>query len=249
MNAAVLKVRNVQKSFKKYSGNQYSLKAALLGRGQRIHEEFRVLSDVSLSLNGGEVLGIVGGNGSGKSTLLKIISGIIPPDRGEVKVVGQLSAILELGAGFHPEYSGYENIALNGALLGMSERYLKSKIPDIIAFSELEDFIYTPVKNYSSGMYMRLAFSIAIHVNPTLLILDEVLSVGDEAFQQKCLRRIVEMASSGTTVLFVSHSSGLVKSLCTRVVVLNDGRVAFDGNPDDGLTYYHEEMSKPQTRR
>ena len=242
MMGKVIEVNNLTKKFKKYSGANYSLKATLLGKGRKVTEQFTVLNKINFSLIEGEVLGIVGTNGSGKSTLLKLIAGILIPDEGMLNVRGRLSAILELGAGFHPEYSGYENIFLNGALLGMSRYQLNRLLEPIIDFSELGGFIFSPVKNYSSGMYARLAFSIAIHVEPQILVLDEVLSVGDEAFQQKCIKRIESMASIGTTIIFVSHDSHLVNRLGRRAIYLSDGKIILDGDPETVLLRYHNDL-------
>jgi ABC-type polysaccharide/polyol phosphate transport system ATPase subunit len=193
-------------------------------------EEFWALRDVSLSVAPGETLGIIGENGSGKSTLLKLISGILEPTAGRVRVEGKVSALIELGAGFHPDLTGRENIYLNGAILGLGRREMARRFEEIVAFSELERFIDTPVKHYSSGMYMRLGFAVAISVDPDILIVDEVLAVGDEAFQRKCLERIADLRRRGTTVIFVSHVLPLVEQLCDRAVWLERGVIRARGD-------------------
>lgn len=197
--------------------------------GKRDIREFRALSDISFTVEKGEVIGIIGRNGSGKSTLLKIISGIYKPTGGSVTLGGNVVPMLELGSGFDPELTGYENIFLNGAILGYTEAYLKSKLDEIIAFSELGDFINMPIKAYSSGMMMRLAFSVATVVNPEILIVDEILAVGDEFFQKKSFARMQELMSGGTTVLFVSHSLEQIRSMCNRVVWLDSGHIRMAG--------------------
>lgn len=193
-------------------------------------EEFWALNDVSFEVKRGEVLGIVGRNGSGKSTLLKIISGILKPTRGTVRTFGNVVPMLELGSGFDPELTGRENVFLNGAILGYSEKFLKSKYEGILEFSEIGQFIDTPLRSYSSGMLTRLAFSIATVVNPDILIVDEILAVGDEAFQEKSRRRMTELMSGGTTVLFVSHNLSQIRELCSRVLWLDGGRAKMLGS-------------------
>ncbi len=206
--------------------------------GQRNIQEFCALTDVSFSVKRGEVVGIIGRNGAGKSTLLKVISGIYKPTAGELKLHGNVVPMLELGSGFDPELTGYENIFLNGAILGYPKDYLKSKMPDIIAFSELGNFINMPLKTYSSGMMMRLAFSIATLVDPEILIVDEILSVGDEFFQKKSFARMQEMMDGGTTVLFVSHSLEQVCKICERVVWLEGGCVREIGSTIEVCSRY-----------
>ena len=193
------------------------------------YDEFHALTDVSFSIQKGEVVGIVGNNGAGKSTLLKVISGILKPASGKVTLGGNVVPMLELGSGFDFDLTGHENIFLNGAILGYSESFLKSKYDEIVAFSELGDFINVPVRNYSSGMIMRLAFSIASQVSPDILIVDEILAVGDAAFQEKSYARMMELMSHGTTVLLVSHNIEQVRRLCDRVIWLDHGRVVAEG--------------------
>ncbi|QOV91411.1 ABC transporter ATP-binding protein [Humisphaera borealis] len=202
------------------------------------------LRDVSLKVEQGEILGIVGLNGAGKSTLLKVLSRITQPTTGCIEMVGRVGSLLEVGTGFHPELSGRENIFLNGAVLGMSQREIVRKFDEIVAFSEVERFIDTPVKRYSSGMYMRLAFGVAAHLEPEILVVDEVLAVGDVGFQKKCLRKMDEVAGQGRTVLFVSHNIGMVRQLCTRGALLSGGRLAMEGPIEDVLIRYERELTR-----
>jgi lipopolysaccharide transport system ATP-binding protein len=196
------------------------------------------LRDVSLTVDEGEVIGVVGRNGAGKSTLLKILSRITSPTTGEARIRGRVGSLLEVGTGFHPELTGRENIFLNGAILGMRSSEIKRKFDEIVAFAEVERFIDTPVKRYSSGMYVRLAFSVAAHLEPEVLLVDEVLAVGDVAFQRKCLGRMGRVASEGRTVLFVSHNLGAIKQLCPRSVLLSGGEVVLDADTDSVLQRY-----------
>ena len=213
---------------------------ALLKRKLK-YDEFRALQDVSFEIKKGEVIGIVGNNGAGKSTLLKVISGILRPTKGSVSLEGNVVPMLELGSGFDFDLSGRENIFLNGAILGYSERFLKEKYDDIVAFSELGEFINHPVRNYSSGMVMRLAFSIASMVNPDILIVDEILAVGDAAFQEKSYARMTEMMSHGTTVLLVSHNIDQIRRLCDRVIWLDHGNVVAIGDTNELCDRYSGE--------
>jgi len=202
------------------------------------------LRDVSFDVGEGEVVGIIGSNGAGKTTLLKILSRITEPTEGEARIRGRVGALLEVGAGFHPELTGRENVFLNGAVLGMRRAEILRRFDDIVAFSEIERFIDTPVKRYSSGMLVRLAFAVAAHLDPEVLVVDEVLAVGDAAFQKKCLGRMGEVATSGRTVLFVSHNMGAIRSLCQRALVLDGGRVTFDGYAGDAVTAYMSEVGR-----
>ncbi len=206
--------------------------------GSPSREEFWALRDVSFEVKTGEVVGIIGRNGAGKSTLLKILSRITEPTSGRVTLRGRVASLLEVGTGFHPELSGRENIFLNGAILGMRRAEIRSKFDDIVAFAEVERFLDTPVKYYSSGMYVRLAFAVAAHLEPEILIVDEVLAVGDARFQQKCLGKMHAVADSGRTVLFVSHNLGTIQSLCHRCVLLEQGRVVFTGEPGEAVARY-----------
>lgn len=214
-----------------------SVKDRLLhpGRSKQHEDRFWALRNVSLQIQAGTTIGLIGPNGSGKSTLLKAIGGIIEPDEGKVETRGRLAALLELGAGFHPDLTGRENVYLNASILGMSKEETDSKFDSIVAFSGIAQFIDTQVKFYSSGMYVRLAFSVAIHVDPDILLVDEVLAVGDEAFQEKCLSKIQEFQQEGRTIILVSHAMGHITSLCDRAIVLNKGTVAFDGDPIEAV--------------
>lgn len=191
--------------------------------GKKTREWFWALKDINLEIKPGETVGIMGPNGSGKSTLLKLIAGVSEPTKGTIHTVGRIAPLIELGAGFHPELTGRENVYLNGIILGMSRAEVQAKFDEIVAFAGLADFIDSPVKHYSSGMYLRLAFSVAIHTDPDILLLDEILAVGDEQFQKKCLQKIDEHIKRGTTMLFVSHDSKLVSRICQRVITLQKG--------------------------
>ncbi len=208
---------------------------ALRGRSvaRNAHEDFWALKDLSFEIRRGEVVGIIGRNGAGKSTLLKILARITEPTEGRVTIDGRVASLLEVGTGFHPELSGRENIFLNGAILGMTRAEIRRKFDSIVAFAEMEKFLDTPVKRYSSGMYMRLAFSVAAHLEPEILVVDEVLAVGDAAFQKRCLGKMSEIAGSGRTVLFVSHNLAAVQALCARSLHLMSGALAGEGKTDD----------------
>lgn len=207
---------------------------------QKNYHLFEALKGISFSIENGEVLGIIGRNGSGKSTTLKIIAGVYRPTTGKVTVNGRVAALIELGAGFHGDLTGRENIVINGLILGLTRRQIKECEERIIEFAELGDFIDTPVKQYSSGMFMRLGFSIATEVDPDILLIDEILAVGDEAFQEKCHQRIQEFLKRGKTIVFVSHSMESVKQLCTRAILLNEGNLIADGTPDEVYRKYGE---------
>ena len=209
--------------------------------------EFWALRDISFDVVPGEVLGIIGRNGAGKSTLLKILSRITEPTLGEARIRGRVASLLEVGTGFHPELTGRENVYLNGAILGMRRREIDRKIGAITAFSGVEAFMDTPVKRYSSGMRVRLAFAVAAHLDPEILIIDEVLAVGDAAFQEKCLGKINEVARSGRTVLFVSHNMAAIQAFCTRVIVIDEGRISFDGPASEGVERYYRSFSSRET--
>lgn len=204
-------------------------------------EQVHALKNVSFSISGGEQVGIIGKNGAGKSTLLKLIAGVSQPTTGSISVSGRVVPLIELGAGFHPELTGLENIYLNGVILGFSEKEIKDRVSDIVSFAEIPDFIDVPVKFYSSGMYIRLAFSVAIFVNPEILLLDEVLAVGDRAFQKKCLRKMDEFKQRGVTMILVSHSQKAINEFCTRVLYLKQGELIYDGAVDKGLELYDAE--------
>ena len=205
---------------------------------------FWALSELNLSVAQGEVVGIIGRNGAGKSTLLKIISRITKPTTGGVELRGRVGSLLEVGTGFHPELTGRENVYLNGAILGMTRREVRRRFDEIVAFSEVERFLDTPVKQYSSGMYTRLAFAVAAHLEPEILVVDEVLAVGDVAFQRKCLGRMRDLSGEGRTVLFVSHNMASIAELCTRVVYLSGGRTVMNGPPDDVIAAYYRDAAR-----
>jgi ABC-type polysaccharide/polyol phosphate transport system ATPase subunit len=224
-----------------------TLKEAILGRFRhtRDPDEFWALREVSADVKAGESVGLIGHNGSGKSTLLKIAAGVLRPSVGAVTVQGRISPMIELAAGFDPDLTGRDNIFLNGALMGYSRREMQRKFDRIVEFSELGEFIDVPVKNYSSGMYSRLGFAIAADVDPEILIIDEVLAVGDEQFQAKCRERIQEIRHSGCTIFYVSHGMDSVVELCSRVLVLHHGRLVFDGPPEPAIVRYRELQSIP----
>ncbi len=237
----VVSVNNVGKSYILGRANVQSLSdiARNIRSRKNISEhEFWALRDVSFDVNEGEVLGIIGKNGAGKSTLLKVLSQITQPTNGEVKLQGRVASLLEVGTGFHPELSGKENVFLNGAILGMSKKEIRAKYDQIVEFSGVEKFLDTPVKHYSSGMYVRLAFAVAAHLEPEILIIDEVLAVGDMEFQQKCLGKMKEVAGGGRTVLFVSHNMSAIRDLCSRCILLESGQVAFEGSPEAAVERY-----------
>jgi len=205
------------------------------------------LNDVSFEVKRGEVLGIIGRNGAGKSTLLKILSEVTSPTKGQVKIKGRVASLLEVGTGFHPELTGRENIYLNGAILGMTKKEIADKFDEIVAFAEVEKFIDTPVKRYSSGMYVRLAFAVAAHLEPEILIVDEVLAVGDAQFQKKCLGKMGEVSKAGRTVLFVSHNMGAIQALCSRCLLLENGINKFDGDISTAISMFmnpHSDSSR-----
>jgi lipopolysaccharide transport system ATP-binding protein len=217
-------------------------------------EQYWALRNVSFSVGQGEIVGLIGPNGAGKSSILKLISRIIKPTSGQIRVNGRLSALLELGAGFHPDLSGRENIYLNGSILGMSRREITDRFDEIVAFAELQRFIDVPVRHYSSGMHMRLGFAIAVHVNPQVLLVDEVLAVGDQAFHGRCLQKIQDLVEGGVSILFVSHDLNTVRALCHRVIWLDSGVVRMEGHPDGVVTAYlgeldHDELAEINARR
>lgn len=230
----VIQLKNISMQFRLTDDRIMSLKEFVTRklRGKISHKEFWALKQVSFDVYKGEVVGIIGRNGSGKSTLLKVISGILKPTQGSVMCYGNIVPMLELGSGFDPDLTGRENIYLNGAILGYSEEFLKERYQEILEFSELGEFIDVPIRNYSSGMMMRLAFSVATVVNPQILIVDEILAVGDEAFQAKSRARMMELMSGGTTVLFVSHNLSQIREMCDRVVWLDHGSVKMIGETE-----------------
>jgi len=236
-------VRSVSKRFRLIHGQYNSVKERIIHGGRRKQtEDFWALSDVSLTVKEGETVGILGRNGSGKSTLLKCICGVLQPTNGEVAVRGKLAGLLELGAGFQQDLTGRENVYLNGSLLGMSKREVDRVFDSIVEFSELEEFIDGPVKFYSSGMYVRLGFAVAVNVDPDILVVDEVLAVGDERFQRKCIDRVMQFQREGRTILLVTHSADQVRSICDRGVVLSHGRLVVDGEPGEATRIFRERL-------
>jgi ABC-2 type transport system ATP-binding protein len=230
MAATVIRAERVSKTFR-VGQRAGSLKERLVGRGART-EPFQALTDITLDIDAGRTVGLIGPNGGGKSTLLKVLAGILRPTSGTVRADGRIASLLELGAGFNGELSGRENVFLNGSLLGLPRREVERQFDSIVDFAELGAFIDGPVKHYSSGMYVRLGFAVAVHVDPDILLVDEVLAVGDEAFQRKCLDRIAEFQADGRTILFVSHALDLVERICDRALVLDHGRLVFDGDAE-----------------
>jgi ABC-type polysaccharide/polyol phosphate transport system ATPase subunit len=243
----IIEASHISKSFRMQTGRPRSFQELLVGafgRGfGRTPEPFWALRDVSFAVERGETLGLIGHNGSGKSTCLKLLTRILQPTSGRLTVQGRVSALLELGAGFHPELTGRENVYLHGSVLGLSRREVAKTFDDVVAFAELQRFIDVPVKFYSSGMYVRLAFATAINVNPDILLIDEVLAVGDQSFQTKCLRRVHEMKEQGVTIVFVSHGLDSVMSLCDRAIWLDDGVLRDDGMTDVVLRRYLQDLS------
>lgn len=240
MTKTIIRADNISMRFKLTDDKILSLKEFVTRKiAKKInYKEFWALSDVSFEIEKGEVVGIIGRNGSGKSTLLKIISGILKPTKGTAESDGVIAPMLELGSGFDLDLTGRENVFLNGAILGYGKEFLTEKFNDILEFSELGDFIDVPIRNYSSGMMMRLAFSVATLVNPDILIVDEILAVGDAAFQEKCQRRMAEMMSGGTTVLIVSHSIQQIRELCSRVIWLDGGKIKMSGKTEEVCDKY-----------
>lgn len=238
---SVIEIKNISKIYNLYNKPSDRLKEVLFARQSR-HTEFAALNNVSFNVNKGEILGIIGKNGSGKSTILKIITSVLTPTSGECIVKGKIAALLELGAGFNMEYTGIENIYLNGQMIGFSKEEMDKKLQDIIDFADIGEHIYQPVKTYSSGMFARLAFSVAISVDPDILIVDEALSVGDVFFQNKCYRRFEEFRERGKTILFVTHDMGSVIRYCNRCVLLNAGKKVAEGKPQEMVDLYKRIM-------
>ena len=233
-------VEHASRVFKVYPREARRLKDAIVARNRSRPSDVLALSDVSFEIEPGGAVGLVGRNGSGKTTLLRLISGIIKPTSGRVDVGGRVGSLLELGAGFHPDLTGRENVFLNGSIYGLKRAYLREQLDEIVAFAGLEHAIDRPVRTYSSGMYMRLGFAIAAHINADVLLLDEVFAVGDEQFQRKCFGKIFEFKQRGGTIVFVSHDASAVERLCDRAVLLRDGEVAFDGATHDAIVRYRQ---------
>ncbi|UOE44490.1 ABC transporter ATP-binding protein [Agromyces larvae] len=233
----------MSKRFRLYHERNQSLKSAVMRRRISVHEDFWALRDVSLEVPMGSTFGLIGSNGSGKSTLLKCLARILYPEQGAITANGKVAALLEVGSGFHPELSGRENVFLNGSILGMSRKEISRKFDEIVAFSGVEQFIDQPVKNYSSGMYVRLGFSVAINVDPDILVVDEVLAVGDAEFQAKCHQKFDDFKRDGKTVILVSHSLSTVESMCDHAAWLNKGTLMTSGDAHSTITAYKNSLS------
>lgn len=247
----VISVKDVEKSFKIYSDKGHTLKERLLFFKQRnSYTRHEVLKGVTLEIEKGEVVGLVGHNGCGKSTLLKLMTKIIYPDKGKIEINGKISSLLELGAGFHPDMTGRENIYTNASIFGLTKKEIDARLDNIIEFSELEEFIDSPVRTYSSGMYMRLAFSVAINVDADILLIDEILAVGDARFQAKCFNKMLELKKSGITIVIVSHDLGSIERLCNRAIWIEEGKIRDEGIPHDIVAEYLDDiMSKDENKK
>ena len=243
MSTGRVVVDRVSRSFRVYPKAQRTLKDAFVSRGRGKWRDVVALNDVSMTVEPGDAVGLVGRNGSGKTTLLRLISGIIKPTTGRIETTGRIASLLELGAGFHPDFTGRENVYLNGSIHGLSRARVREVMDEIVAFAELEKFIDLPVRTYSSGMFMRLGFSVAAHIQSDVLLLDEVFAVGDEQFQRKCFGKIAEFKNRGGTILFVSHDAQAVERLCDRAVLLRGGEVAFDGDTREAIAAYRRLLS------
>ena len=242
----VISAKNVGKHFKIYKDKPMTLKDRTLSIVKKSYEEFWALKDINIDIHKGEAIGLIGHNGCGKSTLLKLFTRIIYPEKGTIAITGQVSSLLELGAGFHPDFTGRENIYTNASIFGMKKKEIDGLLNDIIDFSELGEFIDNPVRTYSSGMYMRLAFSVAIHVKPEILLIDEILAVGDSNFQKKCLDKITEFKKNGVTIVIVSHDLGTIERICDKAVWLDDGIIKKQGVPKLVVNAYLEQMAQNQ---
>jgi len=238
-----IKVEHVYKSFNIYYDKANSLKEKLLFWNRNRKEKREVLKDINLTIKNGEAVALIGVNGSGKSTLLKLMTKIIYPTKGKITVNGKLTSLLELGAGFHPDFSGRENIYFNASIFGLTKKQIDERLDQIIEFSELQEFIDNPVRTYSSGMFMRLAFAVAINVDADILLVDEILSVGDQHFQEKCINKMKELKKEGKTMVFVTHSLGSARELCDRAVWLNQGVIAADGDVNEVIDKYIKETT------
>ena len=249
-SSPILRVQSISKRYALYRSPGHLLAKSLFGPLLKEPAGYVALQDVSFQLKPGDALAVIGRNGAGKSTLLQILSGVLAPTTGSVQMSGRVAGLLELGSGFNPEFSGRENVFINGAILGLSERQIRSRVDDIIAFADIGDYIDQPVKTYSSGMFLRLAFSVAIHAEPDLLLVDEALTVGDVFFQQKCYTRLNELRRRGMTVLLVTHSMADAAEFCNRGIVLSQGRVVFEGFGKEAVEYYfHHEYQTPTGRQ
>ena len=238
MEQIVIEIKNVTKSFKLYYDKPSTLKERLVFWNKKKSEERVILNNISLNIKKGETVALIGVNGSGKSTLLKMMTKIIYPTKGTIQTKGKITSLLELGAGFHPDFTGRENIYFNASIFGLNKFEVDKRIEEIVSFSELGELIDSPVRTYSSGQYMRLAFSIAINVDADILLIDEILAVGDQHFQEKCFEKLNELKNSETTIVIVSHSLDSIKKLCTRAVWINEGKISLDGNTKDVIDEY-----------
>ena len=245
MKEIAISVKNVEKSFKIYKDKGFTLKERILFfKSRNAYVKNDILKGISFDIEKGDILGIIGRNGSGKSTLLKLITKIIYPDSGSIKINGKVSSLIELGAGFHPDMTGRENIYINASIYGLTKKEIDSKLDTIIKFSELEEFIDSPIRTYSSGMYMRLAFSVAINVEAEILLIDEILSVGDANFQAKCFRKMQELKDSGITIVIVSHDLHTMEKLCNKVIWIESGKIKRSGIPNEVLKEYIEHTTE-----
>ena len=240
MEETVISVQNVYKNFYVYMDKANTIKEKLLFLSRNRKEKREVLKGIELEINKGEAVALIGTNGSGKSTLLKLMTKILYPNKGKIEIKGKLTSLLELGAGFHPDFSGRENIYFNASIFGLTKKEIDQKLEQIIEFSELRSYIDNPVRTYSSGMFMRLAFAVAININADILLIDEILSVGDEHFQNKCIEEMLNLKKQGKTMVFVTHSMESAKKLCNRAIWLKDGKIQMDGNTDDVINKYIE---------
>ena len=238
-----IRVENVYKSFNVFYDKTNTIKEKILFWNKSKKDVRHILNDINLKINKGEVVALIGVNGSGKSTLLKLMTKIIYPNKGKIETNGKLTSLLELGAGFHPDFSGRENIYFNASIFGLTRKEIDKRLDQIIEFSELKDFIDNPVRTYSSGMYMRLAFSVAINVDADILLIDEILSVGDQHFQEKCFDKIEDLKREGKTIVFVTHGMDSVKRFCTRAVWLHQGSIKMDGDTETVVQKYLEETA------
>ena len=243
MDEYAIRIKDLYKDFKLNSDKPMTLKEKLVFWGKNKTQKAHILKDIDLDIKKGETVALIGTNGSGKSTLLKLMTKIIYPTKGNIKVNGKLTSLLELGAGFHPDFSGRENIYFNASIFGLTKAEIDKRLDGIIEFSELREFIDNPIRTYSSGMYMRLAFAVAINVDADILLIDEVLAVGDQHFQEKCLNKMKELKAQGKTMVFVSHSMSSVKFLCDRSIWLNEGVIRADGKTEDVIKEYLKECS------
>ena len=242
MSNIAISLKNVSKYYKLYNNPKDRLKEALSRSNKSYHKKFYATKNLNLEIKKSEILGIVGKNGSGKSTLLKLITGVLKPDEGSVKVNGKISALLELGSGFNPEFTGMQNIFFYGTILGFTKEEMKEKLNDILAFADIGDFINQPLKTYSSGMKSRLGFAVAVHIDPEILILDEVLAVGDVLFRRKCYAKMEEFFKGGKTIIYVSHDANSVKELCSRAIFLESGNIILDADAKTVSTYYEKSL-------